>query len=217
MDWEKDEELIDRFLKNELQGDELTQFTNRLAAEAALRDEVELQRRLVMAVKAADLREGFKRAEREHQAREASLAASPGRRRYLAVAATFTLLLAAGLVLYFFLRQPAGPAGPPALETVAYGGEAIPEGAAPPFPTMPTRSSGSTPKRVPVLLYSPVGDYTFHYQFADTLRLYGNFAGARLRFNYRPAEDAYSLTVDSVDYPLTRSKEITALTPATGR
>jgi hypothetical protein len=139
-----------------------------------------------------------------------SLPSSSLRRTYLAVAAALALLVVAGAAAYLALNRGPGVFPSPELTTISYEGDAQP-----PFPVMGIRGD-APPQYVPVLIYPPTGEYTHHYQFADTLRLYGTFTPGRLTVSYRREGDQYELRSDEAWYPLRRTGAIEPLVAAPG-
>jgi hypothetical protein len=238
---------IDRYLNNELRGASLREMEEKLRKDEDFRQEVELQRRLVLKIKENGLRADLERLESELSRAEeapwpafpiqprpgwpdsveapprrtvASLAdeeqpaggpalSSSLRRTYYAVAA-IALLLVAGAAAYLALNRGPGVFPSPERTTIAYEGDAQP-----PFPVMGIRGD-APPRYVPVLIYPPTGAYTHHYQFADTLRLYGTFAPGRLTVSYGRAGGQYELRSDEARYPLRRTGSIEPLVAAPG-
>jgi hypothetical protein len=237
MNEDRDTDLIDRYLKNALQGEELKAFEERVTTDSFFKKEVELQRRLVLLLKEKGLREMFQKTEQEVYKKKDESEQLLGENHvpnvfqkadqdvfpeenpplkkihtswntFYAVAAAIAFFLIVGAILYFSLNSDDVKFGNPQLATIAYDGDINP-----PFPTMGTRGASDTPPQyAPVLIYPPTGKYTFHYQFADTLRLYGNFDASTLSVSYQNKSEQYLLIIDSVEYKLQRNKTITPLT-----
>lgn len=239
---------IDRYLNNELRGESLREIEEKLRKDEDFRQEVELQRRLVLKIKENGLRADLEQLESElslsedvpwpafpTQPRPAWPGTDPGgapprrpggeepaaggpslpssslRRTYFAVAAALALLVVAGAAAYLALNRGPGVFPSPELTTISYEGDAQP-----PFPVMGIRGD-APPQYVPVLIYPPTGEYTHHYQFADTLRLYGTFAPGRLTVSYRrEGSGQYELRSDEAQYPLQRTASIEPLVAAPG-
>lgn len=235
---------IDRYLNNELQGEQLREIEEKMRTDDSFREEVELQRRLILKIRENALRASLVRLESELSLDEApplpvprpeSRPTGPGtgpgetpsrhpggerqtgggpalsssaRRTYYAVAAAIALLVAAGVTAYFTRTRDAAVFPSPELLTLSYEGDADP-----PFPAMGVKGD-TPPQYVPVLIYPPTGAYTHHYQFADTLRLYGNFNPGRLTVSYRRDGERYELRTDAARYPLRRSTSIEPLAAA---
>ncbi len=236
---------IDRYLNNELRGESLREIEEKLRTDEDFRQEVELQRRLILKIKENGLRADLERLESElalaedaswpalpPQSRPAWPGTGPGeppprlggeeqppggpalpssvRRTYYAVAAAIALLVVAGATAYLAFNRSPGVFPTPELTTISYEGDAQP-----PFPVMGVKGD-TPPQYVPVLIYPPTGAYTHHYQFADTLRLYGTFAPGRLTVSYRREGGQYELRSDEARYPLQRTESIEPLVAAPG-
>jgi hypothetical protein len=232
---------IDRYLNNELRGEALREIEEKLREDEEFRQEVELQRRLVLKIREKGLRADLERLESELSLSEdapwpALPPPSPGtdpgeapsrrlggpgqtaggpapsslRRTYYAVAAALALLVVAGAAAYLASNRNPGVFPDPELTTLSYEGDAQP-----PFPVMGVRGD-TPPQYVPVLIYPPTGEYTHHYQFADTLRLYGTFEPGRLTVSYRREGGQYELRSDEARYPLRRTASIEPLVAAPG-
>ncbi len=200
-------EWIDRYLKNELWGEELALFEERLRTDIEFSKEVQLQRRLISLLKEEGLRETFHRAEQELSQQQEKPVVPLQRKKiaYFSIAATIAFLLMAAMIGYFLSNGNDIAFPEPALTAIAYQGDAEP-----PFPVMASRGS-SPPQYIPVLIYPPTDKYTYHYQFADTLRLYGTFDVQKLMLSYQSAGNVYKLHVDSAEYNLQRGNSITLL------
>ncbi|MBD0256247.1 MAG: hypothetical protein ICV83_11060 [Cytophagales bacterium] len=236
---------IDRYLNDELQGESLREIEEKLRKDEDFRQEVELQRRLVLKIKENGLRADLERLESELSLAEDApwpvvttqppsawpdTGEAPARRlggeeqtaggpapssslnrTYYAVAAAVALLMVAGATAYLAFNRGPGVFPDPELTTISYEGDAQP-----PFPVMGVKGD-TPPQYVPVLIYPPTGAYTHHYQFADTLRLYGTFAPGRLTVSYRRESGQYELRSDEARYPLRRTEAIEPLVAAPGR
>ncbi len=235
---------IDRYLNNELRGESLREIEEKLRKDEDFRQEVELQRRLVLKIKENGLRADLERLESELSPAEdpswpafptqpsppwpgtnpgeapsrrlddeeqapGRPAPSPLRRTFFAVAAAIALLVV-GATAYLALNRGPGVVPSPELTTLSYEGDPQP-----PFPVMGIRGD-TPPQYVPVLIYPPVGAYTHHYQFSDTLRLYGTFEPGRLVVSYRREGGQYELRSKEARYPLRRTESIEPLVAAPG-
>jgi hypothetical protein len=238
---------IDRYLNNELRGESLREIEEKLRTDEDFRQEVELQRRLIVKIKENGLRADLEQLESElslvedaswpalpTQPRPAwpgtdpdeapprrlggeertsggpALPSSSVRRTYYAVAAAIALLVVAGATAYLSFNRSPGVFPSPELTTISYEGDAQP-----PFPVMGIRGD-APPQYVPVLIYPPTGEYTHHYQFADTLRLYGTFTPGRLTVSYQREGGQYELRSDEARYRLRRTATIEPLVAAPG-
>lgn len=227
---------IDQYLLDELQGEELSRFRQRLETDAGFRQEVERQRALFRQARQVGRQALRRQLQQMHQRLQVpwpvadtdadSLPARPQpplqlrpkrstRVSRYTLAASIALLLVAGFCWYLLYWQAPSPdtalhrrpAQPISPERVRIRLEGSDAPAGFGF-----GDAGGKDAAMYVLIY-PAGQQTRAYRFDDTLRLYGAFVPSRLALRLDPNTGAYTLREDSLLYPLQRYRPRQALLP----
>lgn len=200
-------ERIDLYLNNQLTGQDLAAFEAQLQQEPALRQEIELQRRAIQAIKEAGIRDMLRQTHR--QITEENLAAKLGPHHYF-LNEEVTILKSA-----FFtpadLKNSGNSSGqnnPAAgLVVIPYAGEPNP-----PFSLLTIAGQSFFTK---IKIHPATGTQTFHYQLIQNgpqvfLHLYGNFKPADLTLMYQGPENKniFKLSVQTNEYRLQPNQPI---------
>ena len=112
-----------------------------------------------------------------------------------AAAAVVVLTLGIGWMFYQRFNQPVSVS--PVSTNIPYTTEQPDNGQG----LAGTVDAGET---YPVLIYPPSDSVSYHYQFGDTLRLYGNFPSGQLSLHYQARTETYRLKVGRTAYALER-------------
>jgi anti-sigma factor RsiW len=208
-------EEIEKYLLNELSEKELEEFNIKLQADAALQQEVALQRRVIQSIEIAEFKNLM---EQFHQGIQAEEKQAPGSAvqstatgapvvqlnrntwMYYAIAASVLLLLVAGLVFYRnTVSQTLEVAD---IKYIVKAGEQA-------LGVAGTQSVST----ITVKIYPPEANRSFHYRFDDTLRLYGKFRSQDLILLYNEPREEYRLQDQQHVYVLERYQETAPLMP----
>jgi len=200
MDATENLELIDKYLRNELTGKELTLFEERIQKEPALFREVAQQRKIIQTIKEAEIRNILRNI--SHAPLEAEVPDSRSESPVLNIAFNKERIIGAaefidGLKQYSLRNADAAKS-----IAIAYEGE----------PEPPFTISAQAGKFVftSVKIYPGSGSQTFHYRFVHygkehtILHLYGNFKPKDLTLIYQKQnqQDQFKLRVKTKTYIL---------------
>ncbi|RDC65535.1 hypothetical protein [Adhaeribacter pallidiroseus] len=207
-------EWIERYLSEELQGEDLEHFNRRLHTDGAFRQEVAVQRSIIaqtQSIGREDLRQDLKNMHRQFGFNQIEAKTKTTPSYYYAVAATILLLLAFTGIFYFTSRsnQDTPSMAQVQKEELTTQPQSLNiryqvTGQDPAIGFSGTGADSTTT----ILLY-PAATPT--YAFNDTLRLYGNFAPNQLTLQYNQAKEQYTLRIDSLAYLLQRFRPKQAL------
>jgi len=201
---ENKEEIIEQYLEGALTGEELQEFEAKMATDAAFRREVALQRKIVRNVHTVgreQLRAQLKDIHQEMLAgqdtKEETKVVPLLQRKAVqyAIAAAIALLIV-GWGVFMLLDQPSDE------PVLAF------------LPVESIREDGSRgPSRgmLNVLIYPPEDTLNQHYQFTDTLKLYGPFDAQEIRIVYNLSNDHYMLEANGKTYGLRKTTAIMRL------
>jgi hypothetical protein len=224
IDDENRTDLIDQYLDEELSGEALREFEERMDSDSDFRKEVALQQKIVHTIKEKErneLRNTIKQLFEEeidsknlpHTGKsedqgevddtddDGKVVNMPPSTtplwRYAAIAAAIFILIVAAIFL--FDSQPSNNDPQFAYLEV----------------TVPPGSRGGTDLPVPDLLAVEVisrhPEYSFHYQLGDTLKLYGEFSIDDLTIYYEPNAEQYLLLMDDTEYSLDTTSDVVPL------
>ncbi|WKN32467.1 hypothetical protein PZB74_03785 [Porifericola rhodea] len=190
-------EIIDKYLEGSLDLATRQEVEQKMQEDEAFREEVSLQQRIIQAVRKQE-RAALKQELSDIFEQENDKVRVLSKRNiYYAVAASILLVVAAGIFLWINTANSTVD-GVLAVQLV--------EGARGELPA-------NIPDQVPTLIFKNEAQYNFHYQFGDTLKLYGNFSLEQLQLAYEPNHNNYRLLVDDESYPIQKNKAITPLLP----
>jgi len=200
---ENKEEIIERYLENKLTGEELKEFEEKMATDAAFRREVALQKKIVRNVHTvgreqlrAQLKDIHKEMMADQDTKEETKVVPLWQRKTVqyAIAAAIALLMVAGVVFVLLQDTTHGiQKDVLAVETIGTRGEPQNRG------------------MIAVNIYPPEDTLTQHYQFTDTLKLYGAFEMEKIRIVYNLSNDQYMLQANGKTYGLRKTAAIVRL------
>lgn len=194
-------DIIDQYLRNELEGEELEEVEERLASDPQFRSEVEAQKAVLNSLRILgreSLRDQFKGFHREldlgeeTSARETRVRRLWTKNRYYAIAASVALAIVSGIILYTNRA-----AGPDPLVAVTFK--------APVFDSQSGLGIAGDVKVVDsvVIQLSTHAEYDEHYQFTDTLRIYQpdlSLESNSIHLEFDANSNGYYLVIDSTYY-----------------
>jgi len=201
---ENKEEIIERYLENKLTGEQEHEFEAKMDADAALRREVALQKKIITNVQTigrtqlhTQLKDIHKEMLAEQGAKRAKMISMlPHNLSYYAIAAVVTLLMAAGAIWILVFRPSDEP-------TLAF------------LPIQAIDRTGNTRGFAggmqTVVIYPPKDSLDFHYQLADTQKLYGTFDTEEIKLFYNLNTDQYFLETHQQRYILRKTPSIMRL------
>lgn len=196
-------EIIDQYLEGTLDDVQRKEVEDLIQTDASFRAEVALQRRIIQHVQEQErdtlrneLSDLFTREE-DTSREDARVVALSRRNVYYAIAASVLVLITAGIFIWM------NPSTDPLAGSIAVH---LPEGSRGDLPA-------GIPEQIPVMIIEDHPEYDFHYQFGDTLKLYGTFELSTLSVEYEPNQESYSLLLNQDAYPITQSDTIQALQP----
>lgn len=210
---ENKEEIIEQYLEGALTGEDLQEFEEKMAADAAFRREVALQKKIVHNVQTvgreqlrAQLKgihklmlekpqdEGEIQEEAETEVKVVPL--SPNKSITYAIAAAIVLLIVAGI--FVVLNQDQNTFGDPLVASL-------------PVEVIGADNTTRGDEMMDVAIYSPNDTLTQHYQFTDTLKLYGPFKPLDVHIIYNEGTGQYKLRIHEKTYGLKKTEEIMPL------
>lgn len=203
-------ELIDRYLKNELTGEELTLFEKKIKEEPSLQREVELHRAAIQAVKVAELRKILRRTHQQISEEENVYPAELENAIYNPEDLVFNMASFKALSLedieYNFKLISIEENKPTANVSIAYEGELDP-----PFPILDVAGKKKFPqvKIVPASGSKPHYYQLRHAKQKATLHLYGDFNPDELTliFHIQEGKPVFKLRVKAKVYRLQINKQ----------
>lgn len=201
-------EIIDQYLKGTLNPELVKEVEERIQIDAAFRHEVALQERIIRTIRESE--RTFLHKELDHMFDETlgrkdtdkdepPIIPLAKQNRNYAVAAVVALLIVAGVAFWWNGKQSSE-------QEVRYMAVNLPAGSR---GTLPASVADS----IPMLIISHEMLYDFHYQFDDTLKLYGYFQQKEMLLIYEPTRQTYELKIDGQYYPLSKTETITPLQP----
>ncbi|MEQ9442219.1 MAG: hypothetical protein RIG62_24470 [Cyclobacteriaceae bacterium] len=190
-------EIIDQYLAGSLSAELRHEVEERLKTDSEFKRDVAIQQKVIQTIQRMG-RESFRKELAELslgvELPEAGNMPMMNRRPLYYAAAAVALLMVAGLFWLLNKRPP----------TETYRGYvAVIE-------IEHSRGSSDVPDSIPITIFKE-DDYDFHYQWGDTLMLYGNFAPEDLSVTYE--NETYFLQIKNRLYPILKDHTIHLLSP----
>lgn len=191
------EELIELYLEGALAEDAKGDFEKKYNGDPIFREEVELQKKIVKNVRKMekdDLRNRLEAIHGKMLNNEIKISETNWLSKW-SIAATVSILLLASFGIWKLTNNT-----PPIQSQFAY--LTIDE-------TTSTRSIGEND--VPVLIISNNKEFQNHYQFTDTLTIYGDFNIEELKLSYNPLNQQLTLDTGTELFEILKSDKIQPL------